>query len=163
MMPNDKSHDLQARPKRRFVSSEAQEWGRLFVKNLECEYASLASQLPADATWPDFQRAMMVAFRTIFDESGPPESMGRFCEEVIAGLLPVDTDVSWNQEKNSRRLGLIDKNIQRTISPEESLELARLTRQMRIHCDHEETVPLEGARELHRRLLDMADPKETSR
>jgi hypothetical protein len=60
------------------ISSDAEEWGSLFVKCLELDYASLAAELPEGATWPDFQKAMMVAAGMVFDESGgAPEITAR--------------------------------------------------------------------------------------
>jgi hypothetical protein len=161
-MPNDESLESQRLQEAKPVSGDAEEWGRLFVKNLELEYASSASALPADATWPDFQQAMMIAIGKVFEESGATlESVARLWDEIAGRPSPIDEDVTWSREKNARRLNLIDKKIQQTITPAEALELTRLTQQMRTHCDREEMVPLEGARKIHRRLLDMADPKGT--
>ena len=80
---------------------------------------------------------------------------GKVREEIADRLVPNDGDAAWSSQKNARRLALIDKKIQQTITPKEAIELLRLTKQMRVHCDSEEMVPLEGARRLHRRLLDM--------
>ena len=155
-MSNDESLESQGRQEAESISSDAADWGRQFVKCLRLEYANLASELPTDATWPDFQQAMMIAVGRVLDESGAtPESIARLWEEIADRLLPVDADAAWNREKNARRLKLIDRKIQQTITPKEAIELTRLTKQMRVHCDREEMVPLEGARRLHRRLLDM--------
>ena len=157
-MFNDESLESQSRQKAESISSDAVDWGRQFVKSLELEYTNLVSELPAGATWPDFQQAMMIAVGTVFDESGAtPESVAQLWETIADRLLPADADGAWNREKNARRLTLIDKKIQQTITPAEAIELVRLTKQMRVHCDREEMVPLEGARQLHRRLLDMND------
>jgi hypothetical protein len=161
-MPNDESPEPQRLEEAESLSGDADEWGRLFVKNLELEYASTASTLPADAAWPDFQQAMMLAIGKVFEDSGAiAEDVARLREELGNRFLPAEKDGAWSRENNSRRLDLIDKKIQQAITPAEAVELARLTRQMRAHCDREEMVPLEGARELHRRLLDMTDPKGT--
>ncbi len=155
-MSSDESLELQSHQQAKSISSDAADWGRQFAKSLRLEYAHLASELPTDATWPGFQQAMMVAVGRVFEESGAtPESIARLWEEIADRLLPVDADAAWNREKNARRLKLIDKRIQQMITPKEAIELTRLTKQMRIHCDREEMVPLEGARRLHRRLLDM--------
>ncbi len=157
-MSNDESLELQSQKKAESISSDAADWGRQFVKCLKLEYAYSASKLSSDATWPDFQQAMMIAVGRVFDESGAtPERITRLWEEVAGRLLPDDAETAWSREKNARRLKLIDKRIQQTIAPKEAIELTRLTEQMRVHCDSEEMVPLEGARRLHRRLLDMED------
>lgn len=155
-MPNEESPESQVQQEAGSISSDAADWGRQFVKSLRLEYAHLASELPTDATWPDFQQAMVIAVGRVFDESGAtPESIARLWEEVADRLLPVDADPTWSREKNAQRLKLIDKKIQRTLTPEEAVELTRLTKQMRVCCDTEEAIPLEGARQLHRQLLDM--------
>ncbi len=161
-MPNDESPEPQPLEEAESISGGAEEWGRLFVKNLEFEYASTASALPLDATWPDFQQAMMLAIGKVFEDSGATDDdVARHWEELANRFLPAEKDGAWTREKNARRLDLIDKKIQQTITPAEAIELARLTRHLRAHCDREEMVPLEGARQLHRRLLDVADPKGT--
>jgi hypothetical protein len=161
-MPNDESLSFRGASRARSISSEARQWARAFVKQLEIEFLHLASELPSAATWPDFERAMILALRAVFDEIEPSESVERSWEEIAGCLTPSDADACWTREKNVRRLSLIDKQIQRTISPQEAIELLWLTQQMRADCDREEMVPLKGARELHRRLLDMADSKGAS-
>jgi hypothetical protein len=157
-MPHDESLELPGQQDHESISSDAVDWGKEFVKRLRLEYSLLASDLPAKATCADFQRAMMVALGRVFDESGgPPEDSVRFCEEIAGRFLPVTGDTAWNRERNLRRMRLIDKKTQQTITSEETVELMQLTGQMRAHCDREEMVPLEGARKLHRRLLDRDD------
>lgn len=157
-MPNDELPEMQAQQETESIASDAELWGRLFVTNLELEYANLAAELPRDAMSSDFHRAMILAIERVFHESGADrESIVRLWQENARRFMHVDEDTAWSGEKNARRLNLIDKRIQQTITEEESLELRWLTEQMRACCDHEETVPLEGARELHRRLLDIDD------
>ena len=121
-MSNDESLELRSQQKAESVSSAAADWGSEFVKRLELEYADLASELPNDATWPDLQRAMMVAVGRVFDESGAtPESITRLWEEIGGRLLPRDADTAWSREKSARRLELIDKQIQQTIATKEPL------------------------------------------
>ena len=62
--------------------------------------------------------------------------------------------LEWTTELNQRPFELIDRQIQGTLTPEESIELAGLTQLMRDHVDAEAQFPIQGARELHRRLLD---------
>ena len=66
----------------------------------------------------------------------------------------------WNAELNQRRFEMIDKELQETISPEESAELAGLTQLMRNQIDTEENLPLKGAKELHSKLLEMDQKDE---
>jgi DNA-directed RNA polymerase subunit F len=66
----------------------------------------------------------------------------------------------WSAENDARRCQLIDKKIQRTISPAESRELAELQRQALDHFDQVAPPPIEGARKLHQRLLAMQQQRE---
>lgn len=74
-----------------------------------------------------------------------------------------DCRSEWTGEKNKRRVALIDKLIQQSLSPDEAAELDRLTDNMRHHLDTEELVPTEGARQLHRRLLNLSDSESAAR
>ena len=100
----------------------------------------------------------MHAVMKVFTDSGMnSEDVIRLLGEASTEPLPEPQDFEWSSQKNARRLALIDKKIQQTITSLEAVELQRLTGLMRSYCDREETVPLEGARKLHRRLLGMAD------
>lgn len=54
------------------------------------------------------------------------------------------------------------KEIQEALSPAEKIELAGLTGIMREHLDSEANVPMEGAKALHRKLLELAAEDEPS-
>jgi hypothetical protein len=69
----------------------------------------------------------------------------------------------WTRERNDRRVALIDKFIQGELTPEESVELEQLTEYMRTHFDTEAAVPLEGAKRLHRRLLQRIEAQREPR
>lgn len=157
-MFNDESHELHEQNKPASLSSEVEEWGRQFVKFLEFEYAELASELPTDATANDYRRLMMIAVVKVIGESGAnPEEIAYLLKEGSSRLFPVRGDIAWTTENNARRLSLVDKKLQQTITREETIELMQLTRQLRVSCDQEEMTPLAGAKRLHRRLLDMGN------
>lgn len=154
-MSNLKSQDPQHQPKTQSISSDAEEWGRLFVRILESEFANSAAELSGDAKSEDFQRAMLRAVINVLRDSGATleELVQTF--QMIADLSrPSDEDIAWSSDQNARRLELIDKSIQQTMTQEERLELARLTARMREYIDREELLPLKGARLLHRQLLE---------
>ena len=52
------------------------------------------------------------------------------------------------------------KEIQETLGPAERIELAGLTGIMREHLESEANVPMEGAKALHRKLLELAAEDE---
>jgi hypothetical protein len=62
-------------------------------------------------------------------------------------------EVAWSDALNERRFALIDKEIQGSLTPAESVELAALTMAMRRHIETETNLPMKGARALHRKLL----------
>jgi len=79
----------------------------------------------------------------------------------LVGLPAAEVQIEWTQEKADRRCELIDKQIQRTISSHEQIELERLTEELCAHVDTEENVPLAGARRLHARLLKMTRVRQS--
>ena len=82
-MSNDESLELPGQRETKSISSDAEDWGRQFVKHLEIEYTSAASKLPTGATWADFRQAMMTAVTDVLDESGAkPEETTRLLEEA---------------------------------------------------------------------------------
>jgi hypothetical protein len=64
----------------------------------------------------------------------------------------------WSDEKNARRIELIDKKIAGTIAPTESVELAMLQRQAEAHFDETAPPPMDGVAELHQQLLSRDQP-----
>jgi len=63
----------------------------------------------------------------------------------------------WTDEKNRRRVELIDRRIARTITHNELVELANLQRQAEIHFDQVAPPPMKGVRELHQKLSNCRD------
>jgi hypothetical protein len=59
----------------------------------------------------------------------------------------------WSPELNERRIELIDKDIQGTITTEERVELVDLQRKAVAYRDRVAPLPIEGARRLHQQLL----------
>ena len=83
-----------------------------------------------------------------------PEAIASLFGTTIIWGREKNTTVEWTPELSQRRFELIDRQIQGTIKPEESVELAGLTQMMRDNVDTEANLPIQGARDLHRRLLD---------
>ncbi len=83
---------------------------------------------------------------------------------AVARLVPIADAVNghaddsvWTNEKNARRCFLIDREIDSTLTPEESRELAVLQQQMLQHRHRVAPLPLEDARRLHQELLTKAE------
>jgi hypothetical protein len=141
------------------VAADAIDWGSQFFKFLELEYTDAASRLPSEATSEDYRRAMFRALVAVVRESGAnSDEIARLLRECIPRDNDVDKNAAWTSECNARRIALIDKKIQQTISDAEAGELDQLTARLRLHVDNEELVPLEGARRLHRQLLEVDNP-----
>jgi hypothetical protein len=63
----------------------------------------------------------------------------------------------WTKAKNTRRCFLIDREIDRTLTPEEARELAALQLQMLEHRERIAPLPLEATRRLYDELLAKAE------
>ena len=74
-------------------------------------------------------------------------------DQFVADEPAAATNGAWSEECETRRRALIDKDIAGTINADESIELARLDRLANEHFDRVSPPPLEGARQLHARLL----------
>jgi hypothetical protein len=66
----------------------------------------------------------------------------------------------WTDEKNRRRIELIDKRVAGTISHLELVELNGLQQQAEEYFDQVAPPPMKGVRELHRQLLDLRDNQQ---
>jgi hypothetical protein len=77
--------------------------------------------------------------------------VGYFFPQSLTGQLP---DEPWSDEKNHRRVDLIEKKYSfQSLTLEEHIELTRLQAELRRHVDQVAPVPLEQVRALHRQLL----------
>lgn len=64
----------------------------------------------------------------------------------------------WTDEKNRRRVELIDKKVAGTIDGTEAMELADLQQQAETHFDTIAPPPMEGLAELHQQLSSRDRP-----
>jgi hypothetical protein len=62
----------------------------------------------------------------------------------------------WTADKNQRRIDLIDREIDGTLTPDERAELGDLQQQLRRYVDKVAPLPLEPLRKLHQELLEKA-------
>lgn len=76
----------------------------------------------------------------------------------LARVLPAQSPLDeWNDAKAARRSMLIDREIDGTISPDESLELELLQDALQVHVEKTAPLPMEYAKTLLRGLLAKAD------
>ena len=88
----------------------------------------------------------------------PTDLRKNLADEIIQSLATVQSapEGEWNETKNARRVQLIDKEIQATLTAAEAVELEVLQKQVEAYRDRVAPIPLEGARTLHQRLLEKA-------
>ena len=136
------------------ISADTDLWIRQFVKQFELHVLDASRDLPPDASVSESQEATARAILATYLDSGMDfESVVELLGQVAVERRSVD--VAWSDALNQRRFALIDKEIQGSLTPAESIELAGLTRIMRDHVDSEANLPMEGARALHRKLLQL--------
>jgi len=139
---------------RRSIPESADDWIRIFIKHLELNFADASLSLPANPSYPEIQETSIRAiFQTLLDSGTNTESILETMGQILLQQNPRSTN--WNSKLNQRRFALIDKQIQETITTDEIFELAGLTNLMRKHVDSEENLPMKGAKELHRKLLEL--------
>lgn len=138
------------------IPEQADDWLRQFVRHLELHFIDTSSALPVNVSLRDLQKATLWAvFQTLRDSSSEIDDTAiveMVGQVLMERKLPA---VQWSPSLNQRRFELIDKEIQSTITLAEQIELAGLTHLMRAQLESEEALPLEGARMLHKRLLDL--------
>lgn len=64
-------------------------------------------------------------------------------------------NIKWDERHNQRRIELIDKDIQETLTLQEGVELAQLTRSMRDYLQVHHPLEMEGTRKLHQKLITL--------
>ena len=155
-MNADESLEEDSEPRPTTVDAESLSWSETFLKHLEIYYSDAAARLSPSASHSEFRRAMVQAVVTTLADSGAsPDEIAHLIKTAAPWSSDADARGRWTSDMNIRRVALIDKMIQRTISPTEAAELDRLTALLRAHADTEELVQVEGAQLLHKHLLDM--------
>jgi len=147
--PNPQPDDRQ-----NHIPTNAEDWIRQFVKHLEAHFLDAAGDLRTDASDSEVRQTAAKAVIASFLDSGVDHDtlMELFGQAVLENT---SADFVWNDELNRRRFELIDKEIQGSLSPPEKVELAGLTRIMRSFVDSEANLPMQQARALHQKLLQV--------
>ena len=137
------------------TSAAAFDWFQQFQKHFDL---NLSAAIPSESDLPDISECPKVAAQAFWNTLAD-SGLGDNAIFALLGQVATQRDVLkpvgvWTAELNQRRCALIDRDIQGMLSIAEQFELAELTRRMRDHVDSERNLPLEGARKLHRSLLD---------
>ncbi len=153
-MTTTRSHKSEQPASPGAISADTDLWIRQFIKQFELHVLDAIHDLTPDASVSESQVAAARAILATYLDSGMElESVVELFGRVAAEKRSVGA--CWSAALNQRRFVLIDKEIQGSLTPAESVELAGLTRIMRDHVDAEANVPIEGARALHRKLLQL--------
>ena len=158
-MPSNEPPEPETESRRDSVSEDASDWIRQFLKYVELHF--LDASLPCDARVAEYQDATIRAvIQTLLDSGMTRESV---LEALGCAATQQGVDGGkWDSKLNQRRFTLIDKEIQGVLTPAESIELAGLTRIMREHVESETNLPMEGTKELHRKLLEWKATDESN-
>jgi hypothetical protein len=147
-----KPHESEQPESRDAISAVTDDWIRQFIKHFELHLIDASRDLPPYASVSESQVATARAVLAAYLDSGMEfESAVELLGQVAVEWRSVD--VAWSDALNQWRFELIDKEIQGSLTPAESIELAGLTRSMRAHVESETNLPMGGARALHRKLL----------
>jgi hypothetical protein len=129
-----KPHESEPPVSRQSISAEADHWIRQFVNIFESHVIDASRDLPPNASVSESQAATARAILATFLDSGMEfESAVELLGQVAIGWK--SAGVTWNDALNQRRFELIDKEIQGSLTPAESIELASLTKSMRDHIE----------------------------
>lgn len=158
-MPTDKPPSENIDPTREMISEDQVFWSQQFLKHLELSLLDCIAKLPKHAALEDYQAATFQAVLETLRDSGM--EIGRLPELAAQAMARIEggdgnrNKLPWNNSMNGRRMELIDKFIQETITIPEQFELADLTQAMREFLDTESPMPIDGAKALHQKLLSI--------
>ena len=140
-------------------SSDAADWLNTFKKHFLIAFQDAASSFADGAGEEDLQRTAVSAMISTLRDSGlSHDQMLLFLGEAFE--KPNTVPVEWTSVLNQRRIDLIDRGIEKSISLDEKFELARLTAALRASVSTEELFPMEGARDLHAKLKAMKQKED---
>lgn len=147
-MPIEKQPDS-SRDDAPSISRDALDWSGQFIKHLTIEFESAVGvSHEKNYSADDLRRLMTQAFVKVLIDSGASlYSAYDLLDAARLGILG-KLDGEWTDQKNERRIALIDKSMQQDLSPQETFELFQLTEQLRCAFDTEEFLPIDGPRKL---------------
>jgi hypothetical protein len=154
----DFSADLGARLFDRLTPTQKQDFAQLHAgRDARQEFAAfLKAKVIAVITHPDEHhlRALAELLSQLWKDHSSTVLLTKTIGTEAPGVSDDPNGEDWSDERNRRRIDLIDKDIQGHITIEERAELAELQRQAVVYRDHIAPLPIEGARRLHRQLLE---------
>lgn len=158
-MPTKKLPSKTTDPGSEAISGDQDLWSRQFLKHFEFNLLDSVARLSDKAALEEYQAATVQAVIETLHDSGMgiaefPELAAKAIAAVQNTHAP-DVTAQWTPSMNDRRMDLIDRQIQETITIAEQIELAQLTDAMRAVVDSEANLPMKGAKALHRKLLSI--------
>ncbi|MAP10379.1 MAG: hypothetical protein CMM00_16970 [Rhodopirellula sp.] len=160
-MPTEKPPSQTPHPNKDLISDDQDFWSRQFLKHIELNLLDVITGLPPSASQDEYQAATLQAVvETLLDSGMALDDFPSLVAKAIAkieGKQSSTNATQWTSAMNARRMDLIDRQIQETITVQEQIELARLTEAMRMVVDSEKSQPMEGMKALHAKLLSVRD------
>ncbi len=115
-----KRHEPESPRPKKAVSAHADDWNRQFIKHLEIHLVDAGRNLPVDLGDVELRiAALRAVFETLTDSGMESESALELLGH--AAIERKAADSSWRAALNQRRFALIDKEIQGTLTPVESV------------------------------------------
>lgn len=152
-MPNDAQPNPNQQTEENPRWLDAADWVAQFSKLLELEFNSVPQEVAGEAMDDTYRQSITRAFLNVLADSGAStEEISGLIQNALRSTHP--QEVEWTDEKNVRRVELIDKKIQGDIAPEERMELARLQQEASTYLNRQSPLPIEAARRMHKELLE---------
>ncbi|MEO9930107.1 hypothetical protein [Rhodopirellula bahusiensis] len=160
-MPTEKPPSQSPHPNEDLISDDQEFWSRQFLKHIEFNLLDVITGLSRNASQEEYQAATLKAVIETLQDSGMAldefPSLAAKAISQIQDQQPSTNVTQWTSAMNARRMDLIDRQIQETITVPEQIELARLTEAMRTVVDSEKSQPMEEMKALHAKLLSIRD------
>lgn len=136
------------------IPFDAALWLKNFIVDFEDHFATSASTLPTTTEASQLQKlAVLAAVQTLVNSGMNLDSLQDVLGEVMSSQQ--SANIKWDERHNQRRIELIDKDIQETLTLQEGVELAQLTRSMRDYLQVHHPLEMEGTRKLHQKLITL--------
>jgi len=131
------------------------QWTSEFLHSFQLELVEILSANESLHEHTDYREVVKTAMRGSLMRCGIDD------EQLLEALVRTEFPDSepeiarkWDDVANRRRLELIDREIQGQLDWPGKVELVQLTQLMREATDNEVNLPISGALEIHRRLLE---------
>ncbi|HWY85744.1 MAG TPA: hypothetical protein VNX28_03415 [Gemmataceae bacterium] len=157
------SDDLGTRLFDRLTQTQKQDFAQLYAgRDARQEFATFVHSEGITHPDEDHVRGLSAQINQLVQPHSFTQLLTKAMDVERSGNCDSPSGDDWSDELNERRIELIDRDIQGNITTEDRAELAELQRKAVAYRDGVAPLPLEGARRLHGRLLEMKRQREGS-